>query len=239
MDWDKTDIIHFLSLLRGYRSYLEICTASTGNRYAKINQSRFDVCHRLMYRCGDDFSDGLKIDFRSSDLDITRCVEDINRSGFRYDVILVDPFHDYASSFRDLKVALDLVTDGGSIVVHDCLPPTENIISPEFVPGSWCGVTFIAYLDFVMENEAVAYRTIDTDFGCGIIQTGDTLSNPNHARLFRDRWNAAKRDPIEAFRFMQKFRFTLLRVQPVDSFIRAEAERALTRGLMQSQEIRP
>ena len=81
MNWDKTDVIKYLSKLRDYRTYLEICTPTTGNKFAKIDQSRFDVCHRLMYRCAEDFTDGLDIKFRAPDLDISQCIADIHRGG--------------------------------------------------------------------------------------------------------------------------------------------------------------
>jgi hypothetical protein len=35
MNWDKTDILEYLSKLRGYRIYLEICTPTTGGQFAK------------------------------------------------------------------------------------------------------------------------------------------------------------------------------------------------------------
>jgi hypothetical protein len=126
MNWGKTDIIKFLSKLRDYRTYLEICTPTTGTQFAKIDQSRFDVCHRLMYRCANDYSDGLNIEFRAPDLDISQCLADIDRNGFRYDIILVDPWHEYESSLRDMQAALGFLTDSGSIVIHDCLPPTTT-----------------------------------------------------------------------------------------------------------------
>lgn len=227
MNWDKTDIIKYLSKLRDYRAYLEICTPTTGNQFAKIDQSRFDVCHRLMYRCPEGFTDGLNIEFRAPDLDISQCIADIHCSGFRYDIMLVDSWHEYESSFRDMQVALSLLTDTGSIVIHDCNPTTEDIISPMFVPGSWCGVTFIAYLDFVAKNDGLEYRTIDTDFGCGVIQRSRNGSDTKRPFVFRDSWNSVRSDPHTAFQFMQKYRYTLLNLVSVDQFVRTEAEAVL------------
>lgn len=135
MNWGKTDIIKYLSKLRDYRTYLEICTPTTGNQFAKIDQSRFDACHRLMYRCPQGFTDGLNIEFRAPDQDISQCIADIHRSGFRYDIMLVDPWHEYESSLRDMQVALSLLTDTGSIVIH----ATDDMISLMFVLGLWCG----------------------------------------------------------------------------------------------------
>ena len=110
------------------------------------------------------------IAFRSENQDISECVAELRRRDARYDIILVDPFHDYACSYRDIGLALLLLKDNGSIVVHDVLPPSAGeIISPTFVRGSWCGVTFMAFIDFLMKQD-LQFRTVDCDFGCGIIR---------------------------------------------------------------------
>jgi hypothetical protein len=105
--------------------------------------------------------------------------------------------------------------------------PTDDIISPNFVPGSWCGVTFIAYLDFVAQNDGLNYRTVDTDFGCGVVQKSRKTLDTNRAFVFRDQWNSVRNDPNAAFQFVQKYRYTLLRLDSVDRFVRAEAEAVL------------
>ena len=227
MNWDKIGILEYLSKLRGYRNYLEICTPTTGGQFARIDRSHFDVCHRLMYRCPVDFTDGLNIEFRAPDLDIGHCIADIHHGGFRYDIMLVDPWHEYESSLRDMQVALSLLTDTGSIVVHDCCPPTDNIISPKFVPGAWCGVTFIAYVDFVAQNDGIEYRTVDTDFGCGVIQRSHISVKANRFFMFRESWNAVRYDSSAAFRFVQKHRYALLNLVSVEEFIRTEAHGVL------------
>jgi len=222
--WSKVDIVHYLSKARGYRSYLEICTPTTGNQFSEINQSQFDVCHRLMYRCPDDFADGHKIDFRSPSLDLSSCAADIRRGNFGYDIILVDPWHEYETSLRDMQLALSLLSDGGSIVIHDCNPPTADIISPQFMPGSWCGVTFIAYLDFVAQNSRLTYRTVDADYGCGVVHKLHVPSDVDCVFPLRDLWNSTKSDPVLAFEFAQKNKHSLLHLISVDDFIRAQAE---------------
>ena len=171
--WNKAHIVNHLAAARGYRRYLEICTAMTGYRFAEVDRSRFDVCHRLMYRCPADFSDSMPIDFRSTDLDLRECVNQIKARGLRYDVILVDPWHEYETSHRSLTVALDLLDDLGTIVVHDCLPPTERCASPKYVSGDWSGVTYKAYLDVVLARSDLVYFTVDTDYGCGVIRKAD------------------------------------------------------------------
>lgn len=133
LGWTKADIINFLGRMGGYRTYLEICSPTSGLRYAEVDRSKYRTCHRLMYRCPPDHDDGMGIDFRSADLDIGDCVERIRAGGVRYDVILVDPFHEYETSVRDLKLAIELIGDGGTIVVHDCDPRCEATACPRFI----------------------------------------------------------------------------------------------------------
>ncbi len=115
-----------------------------------------------------------------------------------------------------MQVALSLLTDTGSIVIHDCYPQTADIISPKFMPGSWCVLIFIAYVDFVAQNNGLEYRTIDTDFGCGVIRKSRKLSDTNCPFLFRDQWNSVRNDPNAAFQFMQKYRHSLLILSLID-----------------------
>src|SRR4051794_13755582 len=102
MTWIKTDIINHLAEVRGYRRYLEICTPLTGNEFARIDRPRFDICHRLMYRCPEDFTDDMPIEFRAAELDISGCLQDSRLQGAEYDIILVDSWHEYEPSYRDL-----------------------------------------------------------------------------------------------------------------------------------------
>src|SRR5271169_458172 len=179
MAYSKADLINELSLIRGYRTYLEICAPTTGNIYGAIDRARY-ACHRLMYRCPETFNDGMPVDLRSQDLDITECAAAIRARGATYDAILVEPFHEYEPCARDLGVALELLSRGGTIVVHDCFPRDEAIVVPHFIEGAWCGVTYKAYLDFVLARKELSYCTVGTDYGCGVIRLngGEHSSTP-------------------------------------------------------------
>ena len=164
------DLINELVAIHGYRSYLEICTYTTGRLYADLDRGRFTISHRLMYRCPESFDDGLPIDFRSASSEIATQLTALRASGVTYDLILVDPFHDYEQSRRHLRAARSLLTAKGTIVVHDCRPPDRELASPEFLAGAWCGVTYKAYLDFMLEAGDLQFCTVDVDHGCGIIR---------------------------------------------------------------------
>jgi hypothetical protein len=235
--WSKVDIIHHLADLHGYRSYLEICSSATGGRYAEIDRSMFDTRHRLMYRCPDDFSDGLAIDFRSRDLDIAQCLDTILRKKLRYNIILVDSWHAYDTSYRDLAAALRLIADHGAVVVHDCLPPREEITVPDYISGEWCGVTYKAYVDFVSARSRLRYCTVDTDYGCGVIRKtgwwsriGRWLDGGGRKpdALVRE-WQSIGQDFDRAWRFFEKNHQALLKLISVEEFVRLESARA-TRG---------
>jgi len=239
MAWTKVDIIHHLAAANAASSYLEICTTTTGGRYAEIDQSRFAICHRLMSLCPDGYNDGLKIDFRSADKKIGGCVEEIARAGLRYDVILVDPWHEYDTSMDALVAAIELLADGGTVVVHDCLPTVEEEATPQHRHGAWCGVTFKAYLDFLIARPHLVYCTIDTDYGCGLIrQLGwrDQLLalvrtmlrrfEPRHGERVESfgKWRSLDDNYAAAYRFLSAHRVALLNQCTVDKFSTGRAQ---------------
>lgn len=231
--WTKVDVIHHLAATRGYRSYLEFCTAGTGFRYAEIEHRRFDPCHRLLYNCPKDFADGLPIDFRSSDFDVAGCLRAMRRRGLRYDIILVDPWYLSETSRRDIAAALKLVADDGAVVVHDCRPPREEIAGPDYIPGEWCGVTYKAYVDFVAGGD-LRYVTVDTDYGCGVIFPGKRrpwwrrllAAKPKiseERRRLIDGWRACGADYGRVYAYFERSHRALLNLVSVDTFARAGA----------------
>lgn len=115
----KAGIVNRLAAVHGYRHYLELCTRSTGRQYAEIDRSLFTTCKRLMYRCPDGPRDGMEVDYLSSDLDISECLDAIRRDNLIFDIALIDPFHEYGTSWRDLDEGFRLIRAGGTLVVHD------------------------------------------------------------------------------------------------------------------------
>jgi hypothetical protein len=101
----KTDIINRLGAKHGFTSYLEICTPTTGARYAEVDRSQFTACTKIMYRWRSEFADGLSVDYPIVGEAIEGVIEDLRRRGFLYDLILVDPWHSYESSLKDMRLA--------------------------------------------------------------------------------------------------------------------------------------
>ncbi len=217
----KSDVVNWIAREAGFRSYLEISTAFSGFQFGKIDRNQFKVIERVVYCATVDFDDGLPVAGMSLSDDSRVGIEALAQTTQRFDMIFVDPWHSYESSYRDIESAFRLLNPGGVVVVHDCLPPSFEIADPNFRPGSWTGQTYLAFLDIVREHTEVAYSTIDTDFGCGVIQTpnehgkfafGDLLRN---GALLMDHsdWAVFSNFGAEALnllsprKFVQAFRF--------------------------------
>jgi hypothetical protein len=182
-----------------------------------------------MYRCPPEYTDSLPIDFRSVGLDISDCLRLLSYRGYLYDAILVDPFHEYAPSMRDLSAACSLLTSRGTIVVHDCLPPTTELAVPDFIPGNWCGVTYKAYLDFLFARSNLEFCTVNIDYGCGVIRKRSGLARlcgwsrfSRQQRALIAEWQTLGNNFDQTFNFFQKNKTLLCNLRSLEDFITDE-----------------
>jgi len=88
----------------------------------------------------------------------------------KYDLICLDPFHEYNESMSDLKLLTSFLTDNGILICHDCYPPNKICAQPYFTTGEWCGVTYGVFIEFAYNNPDWFYTILNTDFGLGIIR---------------------------------------------------------------------
>lgn len=222
----KYEMARLLAQRCGYTSNLEICTLTTGNYYAFVDKAQFTRRARLMYRRPPDFEDGEQFDYSSDSESGEALFGELMRSGERFDLVFIDPFHTYESSLRDIVFGLQLVKPNGTILIHDCSPPHPACAVPEFFYGEWCGVTYAAYLDVVLFAEGAQYATVDSDYGCGIISKHPGLSrlvgscpDPNLTAKWR------KLDLAQKYAFLDEHRSELLRlVSPEDFLLRLADE---------------
>lgn len=90
----------------------------------------------------------------------------------KYDIIFIDGLHLWEQAYKDMTNAIKFLEEGGTIVVHDCKPPSERSQSREHVKGEWSGDVWRAFMKLRMENPDIAMSTVDFNYGCGIIQKG-------------------------------------------------------------------
>jgi len=215
---EKFEIVNALARERNLRRYLEICTPLTGGKFAFVDPSQFAVRHRLMYNRPDTFDDGMPVTFpcRSpGSEDVVRAIHAVQPERERYDIIFVDSFHTYRASIVDLHGALSLLRPGGVMVVHDCNPDDPSLVGAAFQEGSWCGVTYGAFIDFVLAAQPAGYCVVDSDYGCGVVfsqgaalPAGLSTARPPQRLVFE--WVLAREDDRTRFPFFARHRQELL-----------------------------
>lgn len=160
----RTDIINHLIKKNNYKRYLEI-----GVRDPESNLNLIDVEHKdgvdPAGRCNypitsDDF-------FEQLDENVT------------YDIVFIDGLHlDYQVE-KDITNSLKHLSEGGTIVMHDCSPIKEEHQVEEYVVGTtWNGTTWKAYVKFRMTDENLSMFVVDTDHGVGVITKGSQTLFP-------------------------------------------------------------
>jgi len=98
----------------------------------------------------------------------------------KYDIIFIDGSHVAEDVEVDLNNSLELLREGGTIVMHDCSPEKEEYQTVPHTPGSpkWNGDVWKAYLKFRMVREDLQMYVVDTDEGCGVVQRGEQKVYP-------------------------------------------------------------
>jgi hypothetical protein len=210
----KIEITDRLGRRYGYRSLLEISCSSTGYTGGGFDADQFTCYDRLVYRCSAEFDDGTPIAFRTeaeSSHELTQRLLSERAPANLYDAVFVDPFHTYESSMTDLLGAFALTRPGGAIVVHDCRPTDPQLVSPVFQAGCWCGVTYWAFIDFVLGRAGIEYFTVDADYGCGVIRK-TSRRNGSQDRALESAWRVAARREERRYAFFREREADLLRL---------------------------
>lgn len=95
-----------------------------------------------------------------------------------FDLVFVDRLHEHEQAVRDVENSLLRLNQGGTIVMHDCDPPSEERQRvPQGNQRGWCGDVWKGYLQIRTRPDLdVACTTFD--MGMGIIRV-----RPNSAIL--------------------------------------------------------
>jgi hypothetical protein len=102
---------------------------------------------------------------------LTRC---------NFDCVLVDGLHTADQAYRDVCNALEYLTPGGLIVMHDCNPKTETAALPSLAEargrpdfdGGWNGTVWQAVVRLRTRADVVV-EVIDSDEGLGLVTRGE------------------------------------------------------------------
>jgi predicted O-methyltransferase YrrM len=158
---NHTRILNYLAAFREYHSYLEIGLENFKENYDRIccqNKVGLDVASSsssqspgVRHQTSDDY-------FREN-----------NQS---FDLIFIDGDHDEAQVARDIENALAVLKPGGTIVLHDALPPNEELTHQErkALKIAWTGTVWKAVLRYFATSDYFCY-IVDCDWGLAVIDS--------------------------------------------------------------------
>ena len=146
----------------GYKSYLEI-GVYRGGCFTNINienkegvdPNPIDFCDdRIIVATSDDFFNSLSADKK-------------------YDIIFIDGLHDHNQVLRDIENSLYHLNDNGTILLHDCNPPSkwhQREISEFDGTGKFNGTVWRGFVEYRSTRKDLGMFVVDCDWGVGIIR---------------------------------------------------------------------
>ncbi len=182
------DIINAFVEKRAYQAYLEISNGAGGTFQAVQCASK----HRVVPEPG-----------ASSD-------EFFATNTAKFDIVFIDGVHQCDQVLREIQNSIAALRSGGVVVIHDCLPPTDEAARGRPVSGrAWCGDVFRAIAWYFSKSRYLCY-TVDTDFGVGVIDLSreavacasfpcDTISELSYGAFWEDRGRLAHIMPAGSF----------------------------------------
>ena len=170
----RTDIINHCAEARGAASYLEIGVRNPADNYDHVR-----IKSKTSVDPGVEFAPN-PVDFpMTSDRFFEHWKKEI---GTPYDVIFVDGLHRADQVARDIDHAMEMVSEAGVILLHDCNPLHPELARETFdrdgvAQGYWNGTTWKAAWAFFFTGTR-ELRVVDTDWGVGMID----MSKPQDPR---------------------------------------------------------
>ena len=169
----RYDIINWLIEKYGYKSYLEIGVAD-GECFEKIKG--------VVRTCVDPAEDAVAWAFHcTSDEYFSK-----SHRWAAFDIIFIDGDHSWSQVMLDICNSINHLSSGGTIVVHDCNPPTADHAAEKPTVKSdtgdhylWNGTVWRAWVSMRMTSCVMQCRCVDADWGCGILQKGEQLKPPD------------------------------------------------------------
>lgn len=155
----RWDIINYLVEQNGYKDYLEVGVQDYYSCCDKINTPN---------KTSVDPAPRNKCDYvMTSDAFFEQLPDDV-----MYDIVFVDGLHHREQVYRDIINSLKHLKEGGTIVVHDCMPMSESEQVRDDHGGPWMGDVWKAIVDLKSTRSDLEILTVAHDCGCGIVRKG-------------------------------------------------------------------
>lgn len=171
----RIDIINFLSNRFEAKNYLEIGVRNPWECFDHI------VCENK-----DSVDPGIEnsennVKYKYTSDEFFRMLEagELDKEkNFKWDLIFIDGLHTSYQVERDIKNSLNHLSENGTIVLHDCNPPTEYHARADYYDysttagGLWNGTVWKAIYKLRCSNSEVDICVVDKDWGCGVVRRG-------------------------------------------------------------------
>jgi hypothetical protein len=166
-------VVQDLHKIKKFKSILFVRTPSTGSWMDRMirtytNLNPYSVLYTRNGGAANRNDRRLYTILDHSELDLH--IKNLNK---RFDLICLDPFHEYIESISDFTLLTSVLSDDGILISHDCFPPKKEHSSPVFKSGWWCGVTYVAFVEIAYNNPSWFYTILDNDNGVGIISKNE------------------------------------------------------------------
>ena len=166
MGLNRSDILHRLVTRFGYTTYLEIGTGGGGTFRKLPLEQKVGVDPKL--RRWSLFESRVKK---------TTSNRFFARNRQRFDLIFIDGLHVASQVYQDIYNSLAVLREGGTIVVHDCLPKSEAQQRVPRSQSSWTGDVWRAILKAGQDQELTTF-VFDVDKGCGVVRRSGAADTP-------------------------------------------------------------
>jgi hypothetical protein len=153
-----------------------VCTSlNKTNKFGSILLVRYSITAPFFDNLFTDISNVTRITYTNDKYPDTEGIphsdlfSKLTNLDTKWNLICVDPFHEYTESIGDLSMLASFLTDDGLLICHDCYPLKRNLISSTYHFGFWCGVTYGAFIEFAYNNPNWFYTVLNTDYGLGVM----------------------------------------------------------------------
>lgn len=167
---NRIEIINGLIAKNNYKNYLEI-GVQAGDCFRAIN------CEN---KIGVDPDNGSAATHKmTSDDFFTKLFAKPNwikqgaKTSKMFDIIFIDGLHHADQVEKDILNSLKALKEGGTIVMHDCLPTSKRMQEiPLQEQNEWTGNVWRAFLKMRLTREDLEMCVVNCDWGCGVIRPG-------------------------------------------------------------------
>ena len=171
----RIDVINFLSKNYNYIKYLEIGIRNTYDCFDHINCLEKDSVDP-----GFETNNNIAKYKYTSDSFFSMLENDLldKPNNYKWDLIFIDGLHTAEQVEKDIINSLNHLSENGSIVLHDCNPPTEYHTRSAYYDfsttagGHWNGTVWKSVYKLRCTNPDVDVCVVDIDWGCGVVRKG-------------------------------------------------------------------